>query len=346
MNYREMWVKPHPDFSPENPLFLCILANTETAKIPNISAAGKSPMLTDYTPAADAELVETGNAISINEPAMTPSGAPSPAVITRASILLTEIPYLFINAGLRVRPKIPTIDINAQPGGDIRKGNAVADALEIYTKSRALGKKLSKFSDFVIIGESVPGGTTTAMAVMKALGYDGKVSSSFPENPLDIKNMVVSEGMMNSGISLGSLRNQPLRAVECIGDPMMAAAAGLVDGLETKTVLAGGTQMVSVLSIIKHLGLKRDVSIATTHYVADDTSANFREMTEILGYKAYAADPGFGDSRFPGLRMYETGDVKEGVGAGGAMFAAAMMGFSQKVFREKVEEVCYSIFGM
>lgn len=341
-----MWVKPHPDFSPEKPLFLCILANTETAKIPNISAAGKSPKLTDYTPAADAELVETGNAISINEPAMTPSGAPSPAVITRASMLLTEIPCLFINAGLRVRPKIPTIDINARPGGDIRKGNAVADALEIYTKSRALGKKLSKFSDFVIIGESVPGGTTTAMAVMKALGYDGKVSSSFPENPLDIKNMVVSEGMRNSGISFGSLRNQPLRAVGCIGDPMMAATAGLVDGLETKTVLAGGTQMVSVLSIIKHLGLKKDVSIATTHYVADDPSANFREMTDILGYKAYAADPGFDESRFPGLRMYETGDVKEGVGAGGAMFAASMMGFSQKEFREKVEEVCDSIFGV
>jgi uncharacterized protein (TIGR00303 family) len=341
-----MWVKPHPDFSPEKPLFLCILANTETAKIPNISAAGKSPKLTDYTPAADAELVETGNAISINEPAMTPSGAPSPAVITRASMLLTEIPCLFINAGLRIRPKIPTIDIDAQPGGDIRKGNAVVDALEIYTKSRALGKKLSKFSDFVIIGESVPGGTTTAMAVMKALGYDGKVSSSFPDNPLGIKNMVVSEGMRNSGISFGSLRNQPLRAVGCIGDPMMAAAAGLADGLDTKTVLAGGTQMVSVLSIIKHLGLKKDVSIATTRYVADDPSANFREMTDILGYKAYAADPGFGDSRFPGLRMYETGDVKEGVGAGGAMFAAAMMGFSQKEFREKVEEVCKSIFGV
>ena len=109
-----MWVKPNPDFSPEKPLFLCILANTETAKIPNISAAGKSPELTDFTPAADAELVETGNAISINEPAMTPSGAPSPAVLTRASMLLTGIPCIFINSGLRVRPMIPTIDLNVQ----------------------------------------------------------------------------------------------------------------------------------------------------------------------------------------------------------------------------------------
>jgi uncharacterized protein (TIGR00303 family) len=340
-----MWVKPCPDFSPKKPLFLCILANTETAKIPDISAAGKSPELTDFTPAADAELVETGNAISINEPAMTPSGAPSPAVLTRASMLLTGIPCIFINSGLRVRPQIPTIDLNCQPGGDIRKGHAVVDAHDIYRKSRALGEKLGKLSDFVIIGESVPGGTTTAMGVLKALGYDGKVSSSFPKNPLSIKTKVVEEAMRNSGISFGSLKDRPLKAVECLGDPMMAAAAGLVDGLDQKTVLAGGTQMVSVLSIIKHLGLRRDVSIATTCYVADDKSANFREMTQILGYQAFAADPGFGKSKIKGLAMYENGDVKEGVGAGGAMFATSMMGFSQKEFREKTEEVCDSIFG-
>ncbi|MFZ3169880.1 MAG: TIGR00303 family protein [Candidatus Methanoperedens sp.] len=341
-----MWVKPNLDFSPEKPLFLCILANTETAKIPNISAAGKSPELTDFTPAADAELVETGNAISINEPAMTPSGAPSPAVLTRASMLLTGIPCIFINSGLRVRPMIPTIDLNTHPGGDIRKGHAVVDALDIFNKSKSLGEKLGQLSDFVFIGESVPGGTTTAMGVLRALGYDGKVSSSFPKNPLQIKNKVVEEAMKNSGISFGSLRNSPLNAVESLGDPMMAAAAGLVGGLNKKTVLAGGTQMVSVLSVIKHLGLVRDVSIATTRYVADDKSANFRGMTEILGYESFAADPGFGNSRRKGLRMYENGDVKEGVGAGGAMLAAAMMGFSQKEFREKTEEVCDSIFGI
>ena len=341
-----MWVKPRPDFSPEKPLFVCILANTDTAKIPNISAAGKSPELTDFTPAADAELVETGYAMSINEPVMTPSGAPSPAVLTRASMLLTEIPCIFINSGLRVPPMIPTLDLNARPGGDIRKGHAVIDAFEIYNKSKSLGEKLGKLSDFVIIGESVPGGTTTAMGVLKALGYDGKVSSSFPKNPLGIKNKAVEEAMKYSGISFGSLRNSPLNAIESLGDPMMAAAAGLVDGLNKKTILAGGTQMVSVLGVIKLLGLVRDVSIATTRYVADDKSANFREMTEILGYEAFAADPGFGNSRRKGLRMYEDGDVKEGVGAGGAMFAAAMMGFSQKEFREKTEEVCDSIFGI
>jgi len=38
------------------------------------------------------------------------------------------------------------------------KGHAVIDAIDIYEKSRALGEKLGKLSDFVMIGESVPGG--------------------------------------------------------------------------------------------------------------------------------------------------------------------------------------------
>ena len=339
-----MWVDPFPDFNPVKPLFICILANTETAKIPNISAAGKSPELTDYTPAADAELVETGNAISLKEPAMCPSGAPTPAILTRAAVLLTGIPCIYVDAGLNVKPKVPFVDLNGSPGGDIRTGKAVVDAAGIYESARILGRNIGKLSDCVIIGESVPGGTTTALGVMRALGYDGRVSSSFPDNPVGIKDAVVNEGMNNAGISFGSLENDPMRAVQCLGDPMMPAAAGLVDGLGVKTVLAGGTQMVSVLSIIKALGLKRDVSIATTRYVADDPTANFREMTDKLGFRAYAADPGFGTSRVKGLKMYEKGDVKEGVGAGGAMFAAAMMGISQKEFREKVEEVYESTF--
>ena len=44
-------------------------------------------------------------------------------------------------------------------------------------------------SDLIVVGESIPGGTTTALAVLRALGIDArfKVSSSMPENPHNLK---------------------------------------------------------------------------------------------------------------------------------------------------------------
>ncbi|KKL84983.1 hypothetical protein LCGC14_1779830, partial [marine sediment metagenome] len=44
----------------KKPLFICVLGNTETAKIPGISAAGANPEITDYTPAADVEYLYFG----------------------------------------------------------------------------------------------------------------------------------------------------------------------------------------------------------------------------------------------------------------------------------------------
>lgn len=338
------WVTPKTDFKPRRPIFLCVLSSTDTAKIPGISAAGKAPELTDYTPAGDAELVDTGRSISIKEPPMTPLGTPTPAVITRAALQLTDVPYLFINSGLRVRPKIPAIDIGVLPGKDIRTGEAVPDARDIYDKGVLLGRQINKLADLAVIGESVPGGTTTAMGVLHALGYQARVSSSFSENPLDLKKKVIMEGMKARGISFGSLRSDPLRAVECLGDPMMPCIAGLVESLRIKTVLAGGTQMIAVYALIKHLGLERDVSIATTKYIARDTTANFKEMMEELGYPAYIADPGFDRSKLLGLKRYEEGDVKEGVGAGGAMFLASLLGVTQEMLRMEVEKICEKIF--
>jgi NaMN:DMB phosphoribosyltransferase len=45
-------------------------------------------------------------------------------------------------------------------------------------------------------------------------------------------------------------------------------------------------------------------------------------VREIADVPVLAADMDFGGSRFEGLRAYEKGIVKEGVGAGGAAIAA------------------------
>ena len=53
----------------------------------------------------------------------------------------------------------------------------------------------------------------------------------------------------------------------------------------------------------------------------------------------HVADPGVVDSRMQGLRKYEAGEVKEGVGAGGAMYAAGMLGVAQREMLGVVEPV-------
>ena len=335
------WISPEPTkYVSEHPLFLCVLSHTDTASIPGISAAGKSPDLIDYTPAGDAELVTLGRTVCNSEPPMTDQ-SPTPAVITRAAMQLTDIPYMFINSGLKIIPNIPILDVGAFPGRDIRTAQAVPDADRIYMNAAEIGRQIQKLSDLVVIGESIPGGTTTAMGVLQAMGIDGRVSSSNSLNPLDIKAQVVDEAFRIAGVGFGDMAHDPMGAIELFGDPMMPCVCGLIEGLkDTKTVLAGGTQMMAILALLKGLGIKGNISIATTKFVADDSTASFRETVSDLGFESYISDPGFNKSRYKGLRMYESGVIKEGVGAGGAMFLAGLKGISQKEFREQVELVC------
>ncbi len=331
---------PLPDFMAEKPLFMCVMSNTDTAKIPNISAAGKTPELTDYTPAGDCELIELGHIKSVPVLPFSPSGSPTPALITRSALRLSQTPAIYVNSGLRKLPSIPVVDLHATPGADIRSGQAVADVEDIFKNGQLLGEHIGKLSDFIVIGESTPGGTTTALAILRCLGMDGNTSSSISTNPMGLKMRIVNEAMEKSSIGFGDLTDDPLRAVELFGDPMMPAVAGLAEGLcnnDAKVVLAGGTQMVAVLAIIRALGIEGDISIATTKFVANDTSAHFHEMVDSLGYHAYVTDPGFYNSDIDGLLGYERGEVKEGVGAGGALLLAAMAGVGQDEILTDVE---------
>lgn len=340
------WIEPEVTRKTNKPMFLCVLSNTKTAHIPKLSAAGKTAELTDYTPAGDAELMDTGGIISVPVLPMTPPyDTPTPAIMTRSALKLTDIPYQFINSGLIVTPDVPYIDLKANPGEDIREPIAVKDVQGIYERAKLLAKRLRNQVDHVVIGESIPGGTTTAMGVLMALGYDGNVSSSADENPLELKKKVVEEGMAASGLTFGCLKEDPMKAVACMGDPMMPAVIGLVAGFqdtEINVVLAGGTQMAAVYAVIKHLGLNTEkLSIATTRYVVEDKSANFIEITRALKVPVvYVADPGFGKSSLKGLHRYETGTIKEGAGAGGAMYLAGLYGITQEEFRTEVENVC------
>jgi len=311
------------------PLFICILGTTETAKIPGISAAGKYPELTDYTPPADAELLLLGECKCIPGVPVTPEGTPTPALTTMSALGLANVPALVISGGLKITPHIPFLDLGGKPGRDIRTGKAVDNAEEVMWRARIAGENLSKIASYLVVGESIPGGTTTALGVLLAMGVDAKakISSSMPGNPHELKIKTVEKGLRPSGVGFGGLAKDPLKAISCVGDPMMPAFVGVVLGAADRVpvLMAGGTQMAAVLAVIK--ALKADVldnvAIGTTRWIITDKTADMKGIiTQIADVPILAADLDFSESRFEGLRAYEAGVVKEGVGAGGAAIAA------------------------
>ncbi len=328
----------NPEIRPEKPLFCSILSNTLLSTVPGISGAGPTPEKTLYTPILDAELIAEGSITSMPIKPNTPTGCPTPASITRAMMELTGLSPLFINAGLAHRPTVSCLDVYGVPGDDPRFGDAVPAAEVLFARGESLGTFLGQVSDLLVLGECVPGGTTTSLCVLRALGYPARVSSSYIENPVSMKEEVwriVSSRIAGSGIT------SPLDAVRIGGDPMIAVGAGIAARYPGHLILAGGTQMLSVAAIMKAMG-KPLPRIATTCYVRDDASANFTETADQIGAEVYFIDPDFGELGHAGLARYCIGEVKEGMGAGGAMLLAWLLGFPPETIRRKILEFVHA----
>ncbi len=313
-----------PSFTFTRPILSLILGNTMLSTVPGISGAGPSPEKTLYTPILDAELVARGSITSMSEKPNTPTGCPTPATITRSMVELTGLAPLFINAGLRYSPTVPCLDVYGTPGEDPRYGEAVPGVAGLFEKGQYIASIYNSISDLLVLGECVPGGTTTALCVLRALGYDARVSSSFVENPHGLKDEVAE-------LALHRIRydgiTDPLDIIRYAGDPMMAVAAGIATAYEGTLVLAGGTQMLAVAALLGTMG-EAMPPLATTVYLRDDPSASFAATVEEVGTTAYYVDPAFGDLGHGGLARYCIGEVKEGMGAGGAMLLARIMGYT------------------
>ncbi len=322
-------------------LFLLVLGNTEISTIPGISAAGATPELTKLTPVADAEYLFHEKPLTIDIIPVTPEGHPTPAIITKAARELADFPVIVIRGGTYLAPLVPHVHISDAVGRDFRKEPALPEFEPIIKRARLFGEELNKTTiKELVIGESTPGGTTTAQAVLWALGYKARTSSASPDNPQSLKEKVIGEAFHRAGIKRGGLGDSPLEALRQFGDPMMATVIGIALGFRKNIVLAGGTQMLAISALLKALGesLERFM-IATTKWVVEDKSATFLETAKEIGIVTYAADLDFSKSEFKGLRDYERGYVKEGVGAGGATWLAVKAGFSPDEVSEKVEEL-------
>lgn len=322
-------------------MFFLFIGASDICKVPGLSAAGANPQVVPFTAPADADLVCWGRPRVVDVVPVDPQGHPTPALVTRAARLESGFPYLAVRSGSYLPPACPFLDLGALPGGDPQEGPAVPEARGIFEAARELGGNLASLPGPFVLGESVPGGTTTALLVLRALGRPGMVSSAGPENPVPAKEQVWERASFRGGISFGSLSSDPLEAVRQLGDPMQAAVAGFVAGLSRtcEVVLAGGTQMVAVAAVLRHLGEDRPLVVATTRYVDQDPSAHFREMARDLEVEAYAAPLDFSACPFPGLADYERGFVKEGVGAGGSVWYAQRLGVSPQRVCARTEEL-------
>jgi uncharacterized protein (TIGR00303 family) len=321
-----------PNISFISPLFASILANTLLSTVPGISGAGPSPEKTLLTPNIDAELITDGAVTSTPANSNTPTGCPTPATITRAMMVLTGLKPLFINAGLRHTPSVPCLDAYGEVGGDPRTGDALPSAARLFAQGERIGSFLSARSDLLILGECVPGGTTTALCLLRALGYEASVSSSFVSNPVAMKEEVCRQALERVKAEGSST---PLELVRSLGDPMMPVAAGIAKSYTGTLILAGGTQMLAVSALIKALG-RPPVPVVTTSYVRDDPTANVPALASQIGVHVTYVDPGFKDLGHAGLARYCIGEVKEGTGAGGAMYLANLMGYSPEAIREAI----------
>jgi len=326
--------------------FVLVAGGTRTAEIEGISAAGADPALMAHTPSADAEILEYGRPVRAPVVPVSPSGCPTPAVVTRAVRERVGFETLLLDAGLPEPTAAPTVDVGSGPGSDVRDPEPVPNARETFESARDLGGSLP--DDELVVGETIPGGTTTALGVLEALGERATVSSSLPDNPLALKRGVVADALAASDLAAGDAEGDPVGAVRRMGDPVLAAVAGFACGaLEagTDVTLAGGTQLAAAGALVRHAGVEGALELATTRFVADDETAAVGALADDLDLALTATDPEFEAGDHPATDAYLAGEAKEGVGMGGALALADRADASPAAVREQIEAVYDRITG-
>ncbi|MBS1268817.1 MAG: hypothetical protein MAG458_01551 [Nitrosopumilus sp.] len=326
-------------------LFTFVISYTETCEIPGITFAGADKNSIKFTPPADAEYLHYGYCKSINQIPMTPDGKPTPGLLTKSALEFSSIPHLTINAGSKISPQLPFIDTGLSFGKNISIQDAMTDSQVSHAVDfgRILGRSLASLTDCLIIGECIPGGTTTAYAVLKALGFNARVSSSIPENPIQLKNEIVESALKRID------SDHPYSIVAKVGDPMIPFVAGMLSSASnvSNVMLAGGTQMAAVLAFASKIGFNEEkTAIGTTSYVTEDHSANFKDLVQkIADIPIISVDPGMNNSQFTGLRAFSEGFAKEGVGAGGSVISSMIKtGINSEKFLKIAEKEYQRLF--
>jgi uncharacterized protein (TIGR00303 family) len=337
-------------FSGKKADFLLAASVTHTCDINNITQAG-IPGKIHLTPTLDAEFITTAKVFSLEGIAETPKGVPTPALITRAVEQLCPFSCIkTLDLGLEVTPQncdILEFDISPSQSISTPKTGAAIDAQTLFNKGLEAGRDYQAQGEYIILGESTPAGTTTALASIVCLGYDElkeAFSSSFADAPYSLKAIVLDQANRNVLVEMNTIERLSL-----IADNMLLFCAGFVleASQHTPIVLAGGTQMAAVLLIADNLAAEQDIEfypenihLATTSWVRNDVDSDVVQILENLSFEitSYFADFTFSESTHPALKLYDEGEAKEGVGAGAALCYALSNGITEEQIIQEVEK--------
>lgn len=329
--------------------FILAASVTKTCEIDGITQAGIPGKIT-LTPTLDAEFMIHEKVFSLGELAETPSGIPSPAVITKAVDNVSGFSKKSIfDLGLKTPPQnINVVDFAITPSHSIDSG-AMIDAKAVFQKGMQAGREYELVGNYLILAESTPGGTTTAHASALALGYECRddFSSSFLNTPDAIKNKTIEAAL--------ALINEDMDSFEKlshVSDNMLIFCAGFLFEASKRfhVVLAGGTQMAACLLIADKLredvlmrANHNNITLATTAWVAKDNNSDIKHLLSLLSYTPHAiyTDFSFQNSEIEILKKYDEGEAKEGVGAGAALAYANANGVKDKEMLDAIELVMY-----
>lgn len=353
---------------------LLLLAATDTAAVPGISAAGATPAARRQTAAADAELLVLGpKAVRPHTLPPLPAGV-SPALISHAVLqglgLLGQLQV--VDLGCAVAPAIAHLRLPGQesvgPAACVSSGRALAPERVVALLARGRSWGMAWVRRWggqrpLLVAECVPGGTSTAQAVLQALGVEaaGLVSGSLPQPVHQLKARLVAAGLERAGLrGLGmDPPGDPLAALAAVGDPMQALAAGLVleaGAAGVPLLLAGGSQMAAVLALALALAtpeqrppLAASASVATTAWVAAEAGSDLPRLMELIGERwgcqtrLEVASLCFHGCHSQALRDYERGFVKEGVGAGGLALLWQRLGREPIELARHCDRLCHEL---
>ena len=328
-----------------------VIAGTNTSQIPGISAAGLNPKSRRITALADAEFLLMGASKDHKYKLPPLNAGVTPALISHVCSKLLNVYPVIVPLGIEVKPHFNHLiveDRDLGPSNCLSTGKSMPRdrVVNLYKRGLEIGKSSKQP---ILISESVPGGTTTAQAVMEAFGLQvsNLVGSSLFKAPRDLRRKVVQKGLLNA-----NLKNDfdSFDVVAAVGDPFQAFSMGLLIGArlaKQPVILSGGSQMLAViLLVLEFLGEKNkdefieDVFIATTGWLVKDNSLN--DLVNLINEKydvkllGLASPLNFKSSKYKELKDYELGHVKEGVGAGGISLLAFLDGFKN----EEIVSLC------